>query len=70
MQAAAPRAEAIVAANSSDWPTRVAGGEQLAAWADRDDIADVPRRLLLDRRHAAVVEATCQALLRRAGPIA
>lgn len=65
MQPPAPPAETIVAADSSDWSTRVSAGQQLAAWADRDDIADVLRRLLLDRRDTAVVEATCQALLRR-----
>src|SRR5947209_15465191 len=65
MQPPAPPAEAVVAAHSSDWSARVAAGQELAAWADRHDIADVLRRLLLDRRDTAVVEATCLALLRR-----
>jgi hypothetical protein len=65
MQAPGPPAESIAAADSSDWSARVAAGQQLAAWADRDDIAYILRQLLLDRRDTAVVEATCQALLRR-----
>ncbi|PMR61286.1 hypothetical protein C1A38_10090 [Verrucosispora sp. ts21] len=65
MQAPTPPQEAITAANSPDWSTRAAAGQQLAAWADQDDIADILQRLLLDRGNTAVVEATCLALLRR-----
>ncbi len=65
MQAPTPPAETIAAAGSPDWSTRAAAGQQLAAWADRDDIAEVLRRLVLDRRDTAVVETTCLALLRR-----
>ncbi|WP_433346310.1 hypothetical protein [Micromonospora sp. CA-111912] len=65
MRAPAPPQETITAANSPDWSTRAAVGQQLAAWADQDDIADIVQRLLLDRGDTAVVEATCLALLRR-----
>lgn len=65
MQAPGPPQETVTAANSPHWPTRAAAGQQLAAWANQDDIADILQRLLLDRGDTAVVEATCLALLRR-----
>lgn len=65
MQAPAPPPETITAAHSPDWSTRLAAGQQLAAWADQHDIAGILQALLLDRGDTAVVEATCLALLRR-----
>ncbi|MEU8015932.1 hypothetical protein AB0B74_08180 [Micromonospora parva] len=65
MQDPAPPQETVAAANSPDWSTRAAAGQQLASWANQDDIADILQRLLLDRSDTAVVEATCLALLRR-----
>ena len=60
-----PPPSAIAAATSPDWATRVAAAQQLAAWADRDDIAPILHRLVTDPDDTAVVQAAALALLGR-----
>src|SRR5262249_15160019 len=56
---------AIAAATSPDWATRVTAAQQLAAWADRHDIATILHRLVTDPDDTAVVQAAGLALLGR-----
>ena len=58
-------AAAINAASSSDWATRADAGRQLAARAERSDVAEVLRGLLLDVQDTAVTDATSRALVQR-----
>jgi hypothetical protein len=60
-----PPASAITAATSTDWSTRADAAQQLAPWADRDDIAAILYGLLRDTADTAVTESACAALLAR-----
>ncbi|MFE9693471.1 hypothetical protein [Micromonospora sp. NPDC005806] len=55
----------ITAASSPRWSDRAKAGHDLARRAERDDIAELLLRLLLDEHDTAVTDATSHALLRR-----
>ncbi|WP_053205496.1 hypothetical protein [Jiangella muralis] len=65
MEADSDLVAAIKAASSPNWATRAGAGRQLAARAERPDIAEALRALLLDAHDTAVTDATSQALLQR-----
>ncbi|MFR9777712.1 hypothetical protein ACL02O_16850 [Micromonospora sp. MS34] len=55
----------ITAASSPRWSDRATAGHDLARRAERDDIAELLLRLLLDEHDTAVTDATSHALLQR-----
>lgn len=63
------RADRLTAAlrdsESESWSRRAAAGRQLAAWAEREEVAPVLERLLLDAHDTGVTQETAQALLER-----
>lgn len=65
MDADSELAAAINAASSPDWATRADAGRQLAGRAERSDIVEALRVLLLDPHDTAATDATSQALLQR-----
>lgn len=60
-----PPAVAIADAHSPDWSRRAHAGQQLALWADRQDVIPVLLRLLIHPGDTAVIDWTCDALLAR-----
>jgi hypothetical protein len=58
-------AAALHDAESESYEQRAAAGRQLAQWAEREEVAPVLERLLLDAHDTAVTQETAEALLQR-----
>jgi hypothetical protein len=60
-----PPSAVLADTTSPHWKVRAQAGHDLAAWADRDDIAVILHDLVLDPDDTAVTDRTCHALLHR-----